>query len=122
MYQRRTGLARLALGRGPLPLLGPATLFLVVFSSINALQVFDEIFFLTGGNGGPGTATYVPVLSLFKLAFQQGIAGYAATGSSPAGYFRGCRVPMDTCIGIHCRDYRGGKSSTISGAVSSPPR
>jgi multiple sugar transport system permease protein len=61
-----------------LPLLGPATLFLVVFSSINALQVFDEIYFLTGGNGGPGTATYVPVLYLFKLAFQQGIAGYAA--------------------------------------------
>ena len=55
---------------------GPATLFLVVFSSINALQVFDEVFFLT--KGGPGTATYVPVLYLYKLAFEQGIAGYAA--------------------------------------------
>jgi multiple sugar transport system permease protein len=59
-----------------LPLLGPATLFLVVFSSINALQVFDEVYFLT--RGGPGTATYVPVFYLFTLAFQQGIAGYAA--------------------------------------------
>jgi len=59
-----------------LPLLGPATLFLVVFSSINALQVFDEVYFLT--KGGPGTATYVPVYYLFTLAFQQGIAGYAA--------------------------------------------
>ena len=59
-----------------LPLLGPATLFLVVFSSINAIQIFDEIFFLT--KGGPGTATYVPVLYLYKLAFEQGIAGYAA--------------------------------------------
>lgn len=59
-----------------LPLLGPATLFLVVFSSINALQVFDEVFFLT--KGGPGSATYVPVLYLYKLAFEQGIAGYAA--------------------------------------------
>jgi multiple sugar transport system permease protein len=59
-----------------LPLLGPATLFLVVFSSINALQVFDEVFFLT--KGGPGTATYVPVLYLYKLAFEQSIAGYAA--------------------------------------------
>ena len=55
-----------------LPLLGPATLFLVVFSSINAIQIFDEIFFLT--KGGPGTATYVPVLYLYKLAFEQGIA------------------------------------------------
>jgi multiple sugar transport system permease protein len=59
-----------------LPLLGPVTLFLVVWSSINALQLFDEIYLAT--NGGPGTATYVPVFYLFRLAFQQGIAGYAA--------------------------------------------
>ena len=59
-----------------LPLLGPATLFLVVWSTINALQLFDEVFFLT--RGGPGTATYVLVFYLFDLAFQQGIAGYAA--------------------------------------------
>jgi multiple sugar transport system permease protein len=58
------------------PLLGPATLFLVVFSSINAIQLFDEVYFLT--KGGPGTATYVPVYYLYKLAFEQGIAGYAA--------------------------------------------
>jgi multiple sugar transport system permease protein len=61
-----------------LPLLSPATLFLVVFSSINAIQLFDEIYFVTNGTGGPGTSLYVPVLYLFKLAFQQGIAGYAA--------------------------------------------
>jgi multiple sugar transport system permease protein len=60
-----------------LPLLGPATLFLVVFSSINALQLFDEIYFVTKGGPG-GTATYVPVLYMYKLAFEQGIAGYAA--------------------------------------------
>jgi len=58
------------------PLLGPATLFLVVFSSINAIQLFDQVWFLT--KGGPGTATYVPVYYLYTLAFQQGIAGYAA--------------------------------------------
>jgi multiple sugar transport system permease protein len=59
-----------------LPLLGPVTLFLIVWSSINALQLFDEVYLAT--NGGPGTSTYVPVFYLFKLAFQQGIAGYAA--------------------------------------------
>jgi multiple sugar transport system permease protein len=58
------------------PLLGPATLFLVVFSSINAIQLFDEVYFLT--KGGPGTATYVPVYYLYSLAFSQAIAGYAA--------------------------------------------
>jgi multiple sugar transport system permease protein len=59
-----------------LPLLGPATLFLVVFSSINAIQLFDEVYFLT--KGGPGTATYVPVFYLYQLAFAQHIGGYAA--------------------------------------------
>jgi multiple sugar transport system permease protein len=58
------------------PLLGPATLFLVVWSTINALQLFDEVYFLT--RGGPGTATYVVVYYLYSLAFAQGIAGYAA--------------------------------------------
>jgi multiple sugar transport system permease protein len=59
-----------------LPLLGPATLFLVVWSSINALQLFDEVYLLT--SGGPGTSTYVVVYYLYTLAFQQGVAGYAA--------------------------------------------
>jgi multiple sugar transport system permease protein len=58
------------------PLLGPATLFLVVWSTINALQLFDEVYLLT--KGGPGTATYVAVYYLYNLAFAQGIAGYAA--------------------------------------------
>jgi multiple sugar transport system permease protein len=71
------GASRLGLFRNiTLPLLGPATLFLVVWSTINALQLFDEVYFLT--RGGPGTATYVVVFYLFDLAFQQGIAGYAA--------------------------------------------
>jgi multiple sugar transport system permease protein len=59
-----------------IPLLGPVTLFLVVWSSINALQLFDEVYLAT--NGGPANATNVVVLYLYKLAFQQGIAGYAA--------------------------------------------
>lgn len=62
--------------RVTLPLLSPATLFLAVWLTINALQLFDEVYLAT--NGGPGTATYVPVFYLYKLAFQQGIAGYAA--------------------------------------------
>jgi multiple sugar transport system permease protein len=59
-----------------LPLLGPVTLFLVVWSTINAVQLFDEVYLTT--NGGPGTGTYVPVLYLYKMAFLNGIAGYAA--------------------------------------------
>ncbi len=59
-----------------LPMLGPVTLFLVVWSTINALQLFDEVYFLT--KGGPLYSTYVLVYYLFTLAFQQGVAGYAA--------------------------------------------
>ena len=59
-----------------LPLLGPVTLFLVIYSSINALQLFDEVYLAT--RGGPGTASYVVVFYLYDLAFNQGVAGYAA--------------------------------------------
>jgi multiple sugar transport system permease protein len=41
------------------PLLSPTTLFLVVWSTINALQVFDEIYVTT--HGGPLQATTVMV-------------------------------------------------------------
>ena len=43
---------------------------------INALQLFDEVYFAT--NGGPARRHDVLVFYLFQLAFQQGIAGYAA--------------------------------------------
>jgi multiple sugar transport system permease protein len=58
------------------PLLGPVTLFLVIWSSINALQLFDEVYLAT--RGGPGTSTFVVVFYLYDLAFNQGVAGYAA--------------------------------------------
>ena len=62
--------------RVTLPLLGPATLFLVVWSTINALQLFDEVYQTT--RGGPLGATTVAVYFLYDLAFRQFVAGYAA--------------------------------------------
>ena len=59
-----------------LPLLGPATLFLVVWSTINALQLFDEIYVTT--RGGPLGATTVIVYYLYQQAFQFFNAGYGA--------------------------------------------
>ena len=51
-----------------------------MWSSISALQLFDEVYFVT--NGGPLGATNMPVFYVFVLAFRQGIgfplAGYAA--------------------------------------------
>jgi multiple sugar transport system permease protein len=58
------------------PLLGPATLFLVVWASINALKVFDEIYVST--RGGPLNATTVVVYYLYEQAFRFFAAGYGA--------------------------------------------
>ncbi|HWJ51708.1 MAG TPA: sugar ABC transporter permease [Solirubrobacteraceae bacterium] len=58
------------------PLLGPATLFLVVWSTINALQLFDEIYVTT--RGGPLGSTTVIVYYLYQQAFQFFNAGYGA--------------------------------------------
>jgi multiple sugar transport system permease protein len=51
-------------------------LFLVVWSTINALQLFDEIYNTT--RGGPLEATTVIVYYLWQQAFQFFNAGYAA--------------------------------------------
>jgi multiple sugar transport system permease protein len=59
-----------------LPLLSPATLFLIVWSTINALQVFDEIYVTT--RGGPLQATTVIVYMIYNQAFELFHAGYAA--------------------------------------------
>jgi multiple sugar transport system permease protein len=58
------------------PLLGPTTLFLIVWSTINALQLFDEIYVTT--RGGPLGSTTVIVYYLYQQAFQFFAAGYGA--------------------------------------------
>ena len=58
------------------PLLGPANLFLLVWLTINALQLFDEVYVTT--RGGPLRATTVIVYYLWDRAFVQFDAGYAA--------------------------------------------
>ena len=58
------------------PLVSPASLFLVVWLSINALQLFDEVYQTT--RGGPLHSTTVIVYYLYDQAFQQFNAGYAA--------------------------------------------
>jgi multiple sugar transport system permease protein len=57
------------------PQLGPATLFLVVWSTINALQLFDEVYVTT--RGGPLHSTTMMVYYLYQQAFQFFEAGYA---------------------------------------------
>jgi multiple sugar transport system permease protein len=50
-----------------LPLVGPATFFLIIMNVIYSFQVFDTIYVLT--NGGPGSATEVLGTYAYKTAF-----------------------------------------------------
>ncbi len=59
-----------------LPLLSPASLFLAVWLTINALQLFDEVYLST--QGGPLNATTVLVYYLFEQAFVNFNFGYAS--------------------------------------------
>lgn len=59
-----------------LPLLSPASLFLAVWLTINALQLFDEVYLST--QGGPLNATTVLVYYLYDQAFQQFNFSYAS--------------------------------------------
>jgi multiple sugar transport system permease protein len=63
-----------------LPLLAPASAFLLVWLTINALQLFDEVYVTT--KGGPLHATTVVVYYLYLQAFQFFHAGYAAAIAS----------------------------------------
>ena len=65
-----------AFWRVEVPLLAPTTLFLVIWLTINALQLFDEIFVTT--KGGPVGATTVVVYYLYQQAFDFFNGGYAS--------------------------------------------
>jgi len=62
-----------------LPLLSPASFFVVTISLINGFQVFDQVYVMTGG--GPAGATTVIVEQIYTHAFRYSQMGYAAAMS-----------------------------------------
>ncbi len=69
------------LRRITLPLLLPNLLVAGVLAAIRAVQIFDEVFVLTGG--GPGSATIFVVQFIYQTGFQEQVRlyGLAAAGS-----------------------------------------
>lgn len=61
------------------PLLRPATFFVLVTSIIGSFQVFDQIFILT--QGGPANATTVVTYQIYLAAFDASRMGYASAMS-----------------------------------------
>jgi multiple sugar transport system permease protein len=59
-----------------LPILTPTTFVVLMLTTINAVQVFDQIYVMTGG--GPGTATLTLVQYLYYQAFQSYNLGYGS--------------------------------------------
>lgn len=62
-----------------IPLLKPTLVFLVVFSSIAYLRIFDQVYNMTTNDpGGPLNATKPLVLLIYETAFRSYELGYAA--------------------------------------------
>lgn len=59
-----------------LPLLRPAMFVAILFRAVFAFKVFDEIFLLT--SGGPGNATEVLSLYIYRVEFRFSDFGYGA--------------------------------------------
>lgn len=65
-----------------IPMLKPVILFTTVVSTIGTLQLFDEVFNLTGGTGGPSDSTVTLSLYIYNLTFKfMPSFGYSATVS-----------------------------------------
>jgi len=68
-----------------LPLLWPNMLVVIVLALIKAVQIFDEVYVLTGG--GPGTATQFIVQYIYTIGFAEQVQnfGLAAAASVVLG-------------------------------------
>lgn len=61
-----------------LPLIKPTFFFNLVISVIGTLQVFDQAYIISGGNGGPLNKTMTVVLYLYNKGFKEFEMGYAS--------------------------------------------
>ncbi len=58
------------------PLIMPALGVAMIFRTVGAFKMFDQVFLLT--SGGPGTSTEVVSLHLYKVFFRQNELGYGS--------------------------------------------
>ena len=66
--------------RVTLPLLAPNLAVVVILALIRAVQIFDEVYVLTGG--GPGSATTFMVQFIYQTAFAQQIRQYGLAAAA----------------------------------------
>ena len=62
-----------------LPLLAPTTFFVITTTTIQAMQIFEQVFILIPTNpAGPNNSTLTLVLYLYQKGFQRFEQGYAS--------------------------------------------
>ncbi len=64
-----------------LPLLSPTTFFLLITLVISSINIFGQVYIITGGTGGPLLSTYTIVMYIYQLAFSFFDMGQAAVVS-----------------------------------------
>lgn len=60
------------------PMLRPTTFFVLIMSIIGTFQVFDQMYVVSKGEGGPQDATLTVVFYLYRAAFKDFDMGYAS--------------------------------------------
>ena len=90
-----------------------------MWSSINALQLFDEVYFLT--KGGPGTSTYVVVYYLYSLAFPRASPG-TRPPSPTSCWSRSSSLTAGAALGRPPSRVLRVMTSQIASQVLDPPR
>jgi multiple sugar transport system permease protein len=60
------------------PLLKPGHFFVAVVSIIGAMKIFDQVYIISRGQGGPDYSTYTVVLDIYNTAIRDAQLGLAA--------------------------------------------
>jgi multiple sugar transport system permease protein len=61
-----------------IPMLRPATTFVVVMGIVGTFQLFDQAYIFSNGSGGPNNSTLTVVLLVYQYAFKNLEMGYAS--------------------------------------------
>lgn len=61
-----------------IPMISPVIFFNMIVTIIGAFQIFDQVYIMTNGRGGPANATLVYVLYLYRNGFEYFKMGYAS--------------------------------------------
>ena len=96
----------------------PNLIVVLVLAMIRAVQIFDEVFVLTGG--GPGSATTFIVQFIYETGFAEQIRLYGLAAAASLVLAVGLMVLTLVQLQAHPRE-RGGPEGALAACSSSSP-